>query len=395
MASFVENILFGNQYIGIEIFTRNNEDRFSFLQVEKKKNELAISKEEIFDDITAFEARKAKIPAALIINTAQVLQKEVLGADTNDRKLIHKAFPNIKTEDFYYGIWRKGTVSLIAVCRKNYVDNLVNSLEKNFRIAAISLGVTAISKITNFTTQDAITTNSQLVNIHNDDIILAHSPITTPAIYEINGLEISNSYLLSFCGILRLLLRDDITTGSINQLEAVKSEAYKQNTFFEKGVKIGLGFILSLLLVNFFLFSYFFDKSSQMDEKVAFYKVEIDQISKLKERIKDKEQKLYNFTNTTSKSSLLLNELVKDMPSYILLSELSYHPLEKKVKENEPIMSRDSIITVSGNILDNRAFTGWIKEIEKQDWIGNVTITSFGKSEDHITAFSIEITINK
>ncbi|RZJ89391.1 MAG: hypothetical protein EOO20_11130 [Chryseobacterium sp.] len=89
MASFLKNILLGNQYIGIEFFTINGEDEISFLNVNKKKGELLISKDEIFYDRDSLHNTiKIKAPVALVVNNSHVLFKEIEGTDENDKKLL-------------------------------------------------------------------------------------------------------------------------------------------------------------------------------------------------------------------------------------------------------------------------------------------------------------------
>src|SRR5690606_33754554 len=98
----------------------------------------------------------------------------------------------------------------------------------------------------------------------------------------------------------------------------------------------------------------------------------------IKQRIKDKEKKLSSFiTSNESKSSLVINDIVKILPSSILLSEIDYHPLEKKIKNKEAVISQDNLIIVSGTVINNEAFTEWIREIEKQNWVENIMIIAF------------------
>ena len=134
MASKLENFLFGKRYIGIEFFSTNGEDKIAYLEAERKKKEIIISKSRVFGSKEELLANKSNSPAMIVINTQHTLQKEIESIDPNDRKLLHKAFPNLQTEEFYYEIWRKGAVSIVSICRKQYVNELVSSLSGNFKI---------------------------------------------------------------------------------------------------------------------------------------------------------------------------------------------------------------------------------------------------------------------
>lgn len=392
MATFIENILIGKKYIGIEFFSVNNKDSIAFVQVEKNKSGLIISKNEVFDTIESLSKEKTNCAAVLVINNIHVLQKEIQGNDSNDKKLLHKAFPNLNTEEFYYEIWRKDTITIISICRKNYVDNLIHSLQSSFKITSVSLGVCAIANLTSFSVPDVIATSTQTLFLSAEENIL-HPEIKQNKNYIINELSILNINILGFASVLKLIFPSK-NTGTIIDLNTLLTEDFKQKTFFEKGIKIGIGFILIVLVINFFLFSYYFDKATVINEKVSLNKTGIENIKRIKERIKDKEQILKDFTDiSSSRSALLINKIISALPSSILLSEIIYHPLEKKVKNEEQIILLDNTINIIGTTLSNQAFTSWIENIEEIKEVKEVTIVSFGKNPENETVFSIKIVV--
>jgi len=394
MVSFLENILLGKQYIGIEFFSLNQEKRFAFLMAQKKKDELVISKSDIFYDLKILELEKSNLPAVIVFNNEHVLQKEVESTDANDRKLLQKAFPNLQADDFYYEIWRKELNSIISICRKAYIDEQLKNLEPFFKVTSISLGVSSISALVGLKAPNLLATNTQQIQL--DAEVSTVELVENDTIeYDINGLSITNNYLLAFSAVLRYLLPIS-TTGTVDALATTLKENYNQKTFFDKGLKTGIAVLLILLLANFFLFTYYFDNVTEMDTTLSVSKSEIENIVKIKERIKVNEQKLESFNgNASSKSSLIINTIVKAVPYSILLSDITYHPLEKKIKEDEPVITQDSLITVSGSTLSNTDFTNWVAGIENIKPVNDVVITSFGKDPDNQTTFSLRILIKK
>jgi Tfp pilus assembly protein PilN len=390
MASLVQNILLGKHYIGLEFFSHNNEEKIAFVLLQKKKNEITISHNDIFAGRERLLDEKSKYPAVLVINNEQILQKETAGTDPNDKKLLHKAFPNLQDDDFYYEIWRRETSSVITICRRSYVDGLISSIEKNFSIVNISLGVTSLSNLTAFGLPETITTNTQVLTPYEDTLV-NNTKMITPAEHDINGLEVTNTHILAFSGALQLLL-PGTTTGNIVMWNGGLFENFRQRTFFEKGIRVSVILILALLLVNFFLFTYYFDNATAMAQTVSVNRSGIENIGKINTRINDKEKRLLHFTEGgRSASSSLLNEIAKLLPSSITLTEMTYGPLDKKVKEDVKILLTDKLVTVSGNTLSNAAFTAWIENIEKLGQVRNVVISSFGKDADNKTAFSVQI----
>jgi hypothetical protein len=142
-------LLRGKQYIGIEHFSLNNEEKRAILLVKKEKEELVIvQKDRISFSETLPEKWNKTLPFFLVVNTNQIIQKEVQGIDSSDEKLLHKAFPNTNWEEFYFEIWRLETKSIVAIGRKTYVEELLDNYHnQGISIAGISLGVCSITEI--------------------------------------------------------------------------------------------------------------------------------------------------------------------------------------------------------------------------------------------------------
>jgi Tfp pilus assembly protein PilN len=388
--------LLGKQYIGVEHFTLNNEEKIALLLVEKQKEGLVIAKK---DRVTyngkIAEKWDSKLPFFLIINTNQVIQKEVSGIEPSDEKLLHKAFPNTNWDEFYFEIWRLKTKSIIAITRKSYLD----SIESNYKsqkitIAGISLGVCAIADIIDYTTETELQTNHQLISKQEQQQIIATSVQEPTITYNINDLEIENRQLLTFSGILRLIMNGTANTGSIISYSDELYDIYNQKVFFSKGLKIMVGILLGILLLNFLFFTHYYKLAQETSETLLVNKSSIEDVSKIKQRIIVKEEKVKNIVGkTTSQSSLIINEIANKVPSSILLTELTFNPLEKKIKAEEPILTTEKTIAISGTTIANEAFTHWVEDIEKLNWVDKVLITHFGKNEANETEFSIKLTL--
>lgn len=391
----LNTFLLGRQYIGIEHFTCNNEDKTALLLVEKKKEGLVITKK----DRVGYNGKIAekwdpRLPFFLIINSNQVIQKEVAGIETSDEKLLHKSFPNTDWNEFYYEIWRLKTKSVIAITRKSYINSLLEDYEnQKITVAGISLGICAVADIIDYTNETELYTNHQRITIAEDQIITGNS-IESAFAYTINDLQIENRQLLAFSGILRLILNNPVNTGSIISHSDALYNDYHQKAFFSKGVKIMIGIVLGILLVNFMFFSHYYQLAQESSEILLVNKSSIEDVSRIKQRIIAKEEKVKGIDGRmTSHSSLIINEITNKVPPSILLTELIFNPLEKKIKADEPIMTKDKLISISGTVIANQDFTKWIEEIEKLKWTEKVLITHFGKNEENETTFSINLTL--
>lgn len=399
MQSFsFQNLLLGTKYIGVEHFTIGDEEKCALLLTEKKKGELVIRQKDKVRYTDKFpENWDKKLPFFITINNKQVIQKEISGTDTSDGKLLHKAFPNIAWNEFYYEIWRLKTKSVIAISRKSYVDTLVESYKtQGILINGFSLGVTGISVLQEYTDSARLSTNTQTISFSESDNCITSSEKPLTVTYSLNGLEIENSQLLAFSGILKLILSSGGTTSNFSDHNAQLSDAYYQSRFFRNGLKTAVGSLLVLLLINFFIFNNYYKKTQAIAEEIEMNKATLEAVQKTKERIRIKEQKVKSIGDlATSKSSLIINEMVKNMPSSILLSELTFNPVEKKIKPEESIQTLDKTLLVSGKVIANSALTVWVEMLEKLKWINGVVITHFGKDENGDTVFSLKITLKE
>lgn len=152
--------------------------------------------------------------------------------------------------------------------------------------------------------------------------------------------------------------------------------------------------ILVILVFNFMFFTHYYKLAQETSETLLVNKSSIEDVTKIKQRIIVKEEKVKNISGKTiSQSSLIINEIASKVPHSILLTELTFNPLEKKVKTEEPIIAQEKIITISGTTIANESFTNWVEEIEKLKWVDKVLITHFGKNDANETAFSIKLTL--
>jgi Tfp pilus assembly protein PilN len=388
------SLLLGKKYIGLEHFSLNNEEKMAILLMEKKKEELIIAKKDRISYAKTLPEKWDKtLPFFLVINTNQVIQKQVQGIDSSDGKLLHKGFPNTNWEEFYFEIWRLKTKSIVAISRKMYVDELLSNYHKQgISIAGISLGVCSIAEIINYSEASELSTNHQMISWNEEIPIITANAAAIDTTYNINGLAIQNSQILPFSGILRLLLKETTNTGNLINYSQQLYEDYNQRSFFSIGIKIIIGTLLTILLINFLVFNHYFKLAQETSESLLLSKSSLEEVIKTKQRILEKEQKVKNVVAmTSSQSSLIINEITKRIPQSVLLNELVYHPLEKKIKPEEAILTQEKTINLSGTTIDNAAFTNWVEAIEQLKWMNQVIITRFGKNDLNETEFSLKL----
>lgn len=390
MAAALENILYGRVYGAVEVFSQDGRDNCAWLLVKKKRGELHIQEHGLTQDAGEVKTKLAGVPVVLCINTSQVIHKEVQDTDASDKKLLHKAFPNIRQEDFHFEVWRHDLSSVVAICRRSHIDMLLRQVGKGLNIAHIHLGVAPVSALQPFGLPEHFYTTSQEIGAAGlpGQLIEPLQGEGKPA--DINELTVPAQATLGFAGIVALLF-SSATSGSISAENTALEYSYKQQSFFKKTLKAAVITVLALLLLNFMLFSYYFDKAGLLGEKVQLDKAGLQSVLRLKERVREKETLLKGFSVQQGKASEVINELVKDVPTSVLLSRLEYHPLEHQLKEGEAPAIADSIITITGSVRNTADFNTWLERKQGLKSVASVTIGNFGSDEEGSTVFTIKI----
>lgn len=268
LKSKVENIIFGNHFLGIEVFSENNSEKGNYILVEKKKDSLTIFDNSSFANITDISLENyTDLPAVLSIYTDKVLIKETELVEKNDLILIKKTFTNLNLKDFYIDIWRLENKSIISIARKSYVDEMIKLFWKNhqIKIVSVTIGISSIKHLVSFLSEETILLNSKMFNKQNKTI--SSNEEITSIIYPINGINIKSDNLISFSSIINFISKSN-SGSSIDELNTNLNDTFFQNTFYRKYIKFFIFFILGVLLVNFLFFNHYYNKFVNRQHKV-------------------------------------------------------------------------------------------------------------------------------
>lgn len=388
----VENIILGNHFFGIEIFSVNNSEKANCVIVEKKKDTLSISDTLKFDKINDISLDNyTDLPTVLTIYTDKVLIKETELSEKNDLILVKKTFANLNLDEFYFDVWRLENKSIVSIARRSYVDEIIKLFQESqqLKITSVSIGVSNIKHLIPFISEENILLNTKTFNIQNNTITLTEKIVTT--IYPINGINIKSDNLISFSSILNFISKTK--NGSIDELNTNLNNTFFQNTFFKKYVKFFIFFMLGILLINFLFFNNYYNKFNEISILNTTEIENKEKIEKLKRLIIDKEKSVneLSFSNT-QRISFILNEIGKSVPNTIILNELHFQPLLKKGNTETLTKYSEKSILVSGITNNNIYFTSWIERLSAFKTINDVIILKFEK-EENTTAFKINILI--
>lgn len=392
LKSKIENIILGNQYLSIEIFTDDNAEKANGVVVNKKNDTLTITESLVFNSINDFVLDNyIDLPAILTLYTDKVLIKVTELNEKNDLILVKKTFTNLNLDDFYFDVWRLENKTIISIARKSYVNEIINLLResKKLKIVAVAIGISNIKHIIPFISDENVLLNSKTFNTHNTTIDTTKK--NDSKIYSINGINIKSDNLVSFSSIINFISK--IKSGSIDDLSFNLYHTFFQNNFFKKYLKFFIIFILGVLLINFLLFNHYFNKFNEISSLNTVERENREKIENLKTLINDKEKSVNELSlSNTLRISYLLNEIGKSVPNTIILNELHYQPLFKKGNTETLTKYSEKNILVSGVSNSNIDFTSWIENLSAFKNINEVVILKFEK-EDNGTSFKINILI--
>lgn len=332
----------------------------------------------------------------LNITGSQVLIKSTI-ASGNESKIISSAFPNIDTNEFYYQILRTSSQSFIAICRKDYVEETLNQYnKKNLEIVGFSLGFNSIQHLLSFFSEEVIQLASYSLNTGEKEIIAfeKNEQDVQHKEYLIDETLVDSEFLLTLSGLFCYERFPEHITSNFQDKNGILKKSQHQKVFFRKGLLVGTGFLLTALLINFLLFTFYYSEFQTLNEE---YQVELIQkqiVDEKVETISEKEKMVSKILNNTqSKSTFFLNRIVTSKPNSITLNEFTYQPIQGQVKERELIKLVQNQILISGESGDEQEFSSWLKSLEHITWIKQVQIANFSFKNTVETEFRIIITL--
>jgi hypothetical protein len=314
-----------------------------------------------------------------------------------DVKVVAAAFPNLDLNDFYFEIIETSSGNIVAICRKSQVHQIIASFaEQNIRIIGFSLGFSLIQNLLGVIGQNKIILPTYNITTTNKKIesFERAGKEQEEVNYAIGDTPISSKFLLPLSAILRYSSENIYGGSNFREKNFHLKKDHHQKVFFRKGLATAVLLLLATLLLNFLLFSTYYSELQQMAGR---YSVEISQKQAYDRKVLElngKEKIVENiFNNSDSRSSFYLNRLISEKPSSVLFNEFTYQPLQKKIKDKEPISLENNLLRIAGESKDEGEFSNWIKNLEKNPWVSEVKVSDFGYSSPGISEFQLSLRI--
>ncbi len=387
---------FGKTLLALEHSLQVDDPVIFGLELVQKKGELDIHQTFTAkhpDELSAFIKTTPQI--SLVITNDHVLFKEVPHFNT-DAEIVAESFPNLNLNDFYYQILRTADKSFIAVCRKQYVETLVETYQKaTIKITNIALGGLKMAALAGYAEGEQLHSYNTEVSFNNGEVIkITPQNDTTRQQYSIEGLTFPSTHTLPLAVALDNILKPDNISGNIEERNTELQKNYKESQFFKSTLQIGIGFLLLALLINFFIFNAKYKKWQGLQEELQVYTTQKEHITRKQADVHAKESLVQSILTTGfSKSSYYIDTIVQEQPSTVLLTSLAYQPLAKPIRKNKAIDLMKGVLSITGVSTDKADFTAWLRTMEGFLFVDAVTITQYGLDKKNTTGFELILNI--
>lgn len=385
----------GFTYYGLEITGAEETLVYLLLELRKSKNQLLIVNKVKLNSLQELPAQlKKKNPLFVCINTPNILTKKMEGElSGSPEALVNQAFPNIDLNNIYYEIIQQQGEPIVTLSKKGPVDALLKELaDQKVTVSGFSLGLSAVENILPFLEDGTLHASNYRLEV-TDGALSSTRTATAPTnlLYTISGLELSSSYLLPFSHILGQLNQKQ-GVSNFRELNTQLHQGFKNQRVFHQVLKYALSFFIALLLANFLVYNHYHGKVGQLNDQLAATSSQKDELTLLDASVQRKQERVETLSaSSNSKATYYLDLFAQHIPASILLNEIKYQPLAKPVREKKPIMLEEGVLLVSGISKDVDAFSFWIEELEKQDWVNSVETLDYNYVGKTTSNFLIEI----
>jgi hypothetical protein len=405
----IDKLSRSNTVAGLEIILLGDGKRSINLCILQKKKSIILKKETIHDieDIKKLkDLIPADAPVVINVNGQGIMHKKVaLSENYNDKELLQKVLPNANAKDFYL---QQMDINLgstfISVVRRDAMDELTDELLANkIHIVSCSIGpfclMNIVSLMENSNESDqSIEIGKYSLQIKNSNIESFKISETTnaPVPFKIGDEEIEGNSIVAYsAGIGYFVPTQTSVKLNIASITGNALEFTEKRLFHSIGLVLLVLFLITLL-GNYFLFNHYFIKRTQLEAIVNSQKSAIEKYDTLKTMLEEKRDFLSKAGILSQpKTSFYADQLVKDIPSEMVLSEMNINPRVINVNADDKDMTFTSgVIKVYGACRNSLNLEEWISSIKKKDWVKGLSVLNYNHDrETNLGHFSIEIAI--
>ncbi|OFX68955.1 MAG: hypothetical protein A2X12_05470 [Bacteroidetes bacterium GWE2_29_8] len=384
--------------IGIEKKADNSELYRYFLFKIKDDNILIVNHvcSESIDDIVPLLSYS--VPTSVVIYGKNVITRNLDTSGGLDYEgLIRMIIPNVNIDDFFLQELKlTEKESIVSIIRTDFFVEIIKKVSINgLLLTNVYIGPLVFSAVANeLNYKSEITINKYCftldgLKIKKIDTVLENDE--DKIIFK--GLEINQDNSLEFSAGYNYFFK------KIKLLSSEQAELKNRENEFDDFLTVRLLAILSLitffilLLVNFFIYDYFYSKYNYLENKTATYNDYIIKRNNLEKLVNEKKKFLEtNGFLEKTKFSYYADRIASMIPNEIILNQMTLNPLKKRKNDNSEFEVERNYIIINGSTRNTIVLNNWINDLKKLRWIKNVEISFYNHEEQVAPAlFTIKL----
>lgn len=405
-------ILKSTRAAGVEvIFLPEKGIQLNIVLIKVNRGNLSIEKTLTgLDDIAVLkEHLPLDIPICLVFNGKGIIHKNVeITERDEDKTLVRKVIPNANIKDFYLQAQaRIGGHGFVSIIRKAIADEVINALKsQGYFIVSVQLGAFSLVPIAALVdgnlkdkTSYELKNGGHNVTVHNGAIEEYLYDKTSASIKQeitIDHKAISSDATIALSAALGYLQSEmQMPKASIAEIEN-ESEEFLQKKIFTTVGWGALVFFLGMLVINYFLLTTYSKKASEKEIEANQYAGIEKERERLEAEMNEKNIFIESMGVTeSSNTSFYADRIVVSVPHDIDLSQLTIHPLAKKIKKDERIEFKNNVIMVEGECNKSKDLDDWVQNLKREyNWIKQLTVVGYSQNNSKEKGeFQLEINL--
>jgi hypothetical protein len=385
----------------VDIVVSDSGAQYNYLIVKQSSSKLELVKSGTSLRLEEIQelSKKFSSPVLLCINGKGVIIKKATwnpGANMEIDEIVKQNLPTINANDFFIQLYAgRENTAFVSICRNEQVCAFLNEFSKlKIEIADVFIGPMVINSINEFVKKfNTISVSAYELEL-NDGYV---SSVTNAAAqskqeYAFDGINLSSSNMCAFAAGFAYLTGQEIYESNTDMLVKIKQEHLDKNKIKALATAC-VAFTFTICLINFFVFSFAFDKSNKVDSELGMYESKNVQITNLLENYQ-KKKSLIEQVGVLDKSRLsdYADKIAASMPDEVVLREMNFNPANEEVEADSLATFNQGKLVIKGNCNKSLVLNEWINVLKTKKFIKEINLENFiYNSEGHQPNFELKI----
>ena len=325
------------------------------------------------------------MPMAMVLTGKGIIHKSASLAGKQQGKLFSNIFAGVNPSDFYVQQVLGSENVTLSIIRKQVVDELLEKLNaagvKIFMLGLGGIGMMNLWPQLNVSEDHCDFDGHRLMLEDNGELkgYQFEEELKTEIELKFGERKIAAEQLVAYASAFQLLLHDrlELIIAGVPQVDE-RFATYLENREFKKKAMIGMAVMFVLLLINFFVFSYFNGENERLAMTSSAQRSDADQLATINMNIAKQERLLKELHwNSGYNYGFLVHEIGEGCPRSARLNTLSFNEDTKEKQEGDEVPNI-KIIGVTNNLA---AVNNWIFELKEKKWVKAVRLLKYKQTE--------------